>query len=131
MQTKYASLIFDLDIKIRKIKDKAMAEITDEQDKVLAQFERDLIALGWERWSKTGNLYTDEQMKRLHESAENSGMNLINYDEKNMIATIYDNHRHFSVSGNGCTCSDFISRGMPCKHMCYLAGILIDRETRE
>lgn len=126
---KYSSLILDLDIKIRQIKNKAMAEITDEQDKVLGQLERDFIALGWTRWSKMGDLYSDEQMARLREST--GEMCLLKFDEKEMIGTVSDDRQINTVSGNGCTCSDFISRGMPCKHMCYLAGILIDRETKE
>lgn len=124
MQTKYASLISNLDIKIRKIKDKAMKEIAEEQNKVLRQLERDFIALGWTRWSKSGNLYTDEQMKRLREST--TEMCLLEFDEKSMVGKVGDT-QIYSVSGNGCTCSDFISRGLPCKHMCFLAGILIKR----
>lgn len=125
MQTKYASLIFDLDIKIRKIKDKAMAEITNEQDKVLGQLEQDFIALGWTKWSKMGDLYSDEQMTRLRESVNE--ISLLNFNEREMIGTVIDTQQTNTVSGKGCTCSDFISRGMPCKHMCFLAGILIDR----
>lgn len=125
MRTGYTQLIFEMNKEIEKIKSNAMKQITEEQNRVLAQAEKDFARLGWKRWIYV-NLRTDEQFRRLKESAEDTELELIELNEETKSGIAADKARYM-VSGNKCSCADFVSNDLPCKHMYFLAGLLTNK----
>lgn len=122
MRTGYTQLISESNGRIRKIKDNAIEQIKEQQNRVLALVEQDFVQLGWKRWTSE-ILHMDEQLRRLAESAEDTELELIGFDNKTHDAIVKDKVNYL-VSGTGCSCPDFTSRGLPCKHMYFLAGLL-------
>ncbi|MBD5111812.1 MAG: SWIM zinc finger family protein, partial [Ruminococcaceae bacterium] len=71
-------------------------------------------------------LTAEGQFERLEQSITDTGLNIIEIDEKSGDGKIEDNSRLYRVSGEKCSCIDFIYSGLPCKHMFFLASSLMD-----
>ncbi len=123
MESKYNPLVSEMNEKIRKIKDEAMRQIAEEQYRVLEQTKRDFALIGWGKYWRERDLHADGQIERLMESVSDIELKLGEYNKKNGSGVV-DGKAKYWVSGSGCSCPDFIVRGLPCKHMYFLAGIL-------
>lgn len=127
MQSKYTPMIAEMNEKIRSIKDKAMRQIAEEQYEALEQTKQDFAMIGWGRHWRHADLHADGQIERLIESTTDIELKFGEYNEKTGIG-IVDGKAKYTVSGSGCSCPDFVCRGLPCKHMYFLAGILAKKE---
>lgn len=121
----YAPLLSETHTKIKKIRRESFNRITETQNLALLQVGQDFAALGWNRWTPE-QLTAEGQFERLEQSVTDTGLNIIEIDEKSGIGKIEDNSRLYTVSGEGCSCTDYIYRGLPCKHMFFLTSTLID-----
>lgn len=126
MENGYAALISDTKIEIKKIRQRAHSEILEKQKLALAQTERDFSLLGWKKWS-TEDLTKEGQFERLEQSVTDTQLKIVLFYEQAQIATIDEPTGSYKVTGEKCECADFIFNGLPCKHMYFLAGVLMKR----
>lgn len=125
METKYTPMILELSAKIRKIKDEAMLRMTEEQNRALDEMVRGFKLIGWDKYWREADLHADGQIERLMASVLDSELKLNEYDKKTKTG-IVDGKAKYFVSGCGCSCPDFIFNERPCKHMYFLASILVE-----
>lgn len=121
----YIPLLSETRAKIKEIRRKSIKRITETQNLTLLQIGQDFAALGWNNWTPE-QLTAEGQFERLEQSITDTGLNIIEIDEKSGDGKIEDNSRLYRVSGEKCSCIDFIYSGLPCKHMFFLAGSLMD-----
>lgn len=121
----YIPLLYETRAKIKEIRRESFNRITETQNLALLQVARDFAALGWNNWTSE-QLTAEGQFERLEQSITDTGLNIIEIDEKSGDGKIEDNSRLYMVSGEGCSCVDFIYSGLPCKHMFFLASSLMD-----
>lgn len=130
MENTYTKLISETHAKIKDIRRNSLSQITETQNLALLQVEQDFAALGWNKWTSE-QLITEEQFERLEQSVMDSNLKLAAVDEESGNGIIDDCIAYCKVSGAGCSRADFVFRGLPCKHMYYLAGVLVDLRNRE
>lgn len=126
MESSYVSLITEMNKKIKSIKNEAMKKVKKEQRLALEQTKRDFAMIGWGRYWRERELSEDGQLERLVESVTDKNLVFGGYD-KTLKVGIVDGKAKYRVSGKSCSCPDFVLRGLPCKHMYFLAGILVNR----
>lgn len=121
----YMPLLSETRAKIKEIRRESTKRITETQNLTLLQIGQDFAALGWNNWTPE-QLTAEGQFERLEQSITDTGLNIIEIDEKSGDGKIEDNSRLYRVSGEKCSCTDFIYSGLPCKHMFFLASSLMD-----
>lgn len=133
MRNEYTYLISETTEEIKEIRRIAQKKILDKQEAALYRTERDFSILGWKMWTPRA-LYADGQFERLERSAMDTELKLVSVNESAGAGIVDEPLGSFRVSGKKCECSDFAYRGLPCKHMYFLAGTLIamrnDRERK-
>ena len=127
----YTTLLSETRAKIKEIRRESFDRITETQNQALLQVEQDFISLGWNKYWTSEQLIEDGQFERLEQSITDTGLDIIEIDEKSGSGKIEDNSRLYRVSGEKCSCIDFTYRGLPCKHMYYLAGVLVGLHNQE
>ena len=77
----------------------------------------------WAKWDTCAN--NKPQIQRMKRAAEGA-FAVKNFDEKRrtMVIVGASDEKPYAVTLSGCTCKDFKKRGLPCKHMYYLANRL-------
>lgn len=123
MRSGYTSMVSEMNSSIRSIKDEAMRRIVDIQNKVLDQTKQDFAVIGWDKFWRDRDLRANGQIERVVESVTDTELQFGEFDKRNGFG-IVDGKAKCYVSGSGCSCPDFMMRGLPCKHMYFLAGIL-------
>ena len=82
-------------------------------------------ALGWDLWDSSIH-YAQGQADRV-KRGRTEGIVLIWYNQRTGYAKVKNARgRYYLVSRAGCSCPDFRDRGLPCKHMYFLAFCLPD-----
>ncbi len=82
-------------------------------------------ALGWDLWDSSIH-YAQGQADRV-KRGRTEGIVLIWYNQRTGYAKVKNARgRYYLVSRAGCSCPDFRDRGLPCKHMYFLASCLPD-----
>ena len=72
----------------------------------------------WEKW---GNVHSEpNQVKRL-DSARQAACTPVSVDSEAGTAHFKSSRGEYTVSLDSCTCTDFLRRSLPCKHMYRLA----------
>lgn len=121
--TDYLSEVHD---QINRIRREARRQIAQLQNNALKYTLETFTFLGWNKfWSKS-QLTSDGQFERFEQSVSDTSLNVVSLDEKARSGIIDDSSGSFEVSGEKCGCGDFVFRGLPCKHIYYLANALID-----
>ncbi len=118
MKRKIKDIIIDTDNKIEEINNQAKAAV-DEAKRSALESTVDLFAeIGWNNWSAP-QLESADQYFRLQKSfSDKMNIESIDYTSKSgqvRGSSVYD------INEKGCTCKDFAIRGLPCKHMYFLA----------
>lgn len=127
----YIPLLYETHAKIKEIRRESLRQITEAQTLALAQVNQDFALLGWDKKWTSEQLFANGQFERLEQSVMDSNLKLAAVDEKSKTGIIDDFIARCKVSGAGCSCADFVFRGLPCKHMYFLAGVLVDLHNRE
>ncbi|MBD5111846.1 MAG: SWIM zinc finger family protein [Ruminococcaceae bacterium] len=127
----YTTLLSETRAKIKEIRRESFDRITETQNQALLQVEQDFISLGWNKYWTSEQLIEDGQFERLEQSITDTDLDIIEIDEKSGSGKIEGNSRLYRVSGERCSCTDFIYRGLPCKHMFFLAGVLVGLHNQE
>lgn len=128
MQSKYAPIIAETNEKIKRIRERNMQQIAEEQYKALEKTKQDFTVIGWGKYWRCTDLHKDGQYERLEQSITDTKLKLAKINDISKTGTIDDLSGSYKVSGAGCSCADFVYRGLPCKHMYFLAGILAQEE---
>lgn len=107
----------------RKENRKAQKEL---REKIISNITDDFIEIGWENWNSNIHRYP-EQYERLKKAFTDS-LSIFQYNRERGIAKVKNNEtdKFYLVSKERCSCPDFRSRNLPCKHMYYLATLLAD-----
>lgn len=122
----FATLLNTTNEEIKAIRKRARDEISEAQNHAGAQVRLEFVAIGWKKWL-TKDLTSEGQYERLEQSVVDTQLKLVNLYEQAGFANIADSKGMYKVSGEECECADFVFNGLPCKHMYFLAGILIKR----
>lgn len=131
MENAYAKLVSKTHEKIKDIRRDSLNRIAEVQNLALLQVEQDFALLGWDKKWDLEQLITEEKFERLEQSVMDSNLKFAAVDEDSKTGIIDDFIARCKASGAGCSCADFVFRGLPCKHMYFLAGVLVDLHNRE
>lgn len=95
---------------------------------IMQKMGEDFQALGWDVWDPSVHR-ANGQLDRIRRAATDKRLTVIEYDGDFGTATIKGAEGNtYTVSGERCTCPDFRTRGLPCKHMYLLAMALSEEE---
>lgn len=128
MDNNFKNVLYNAASQIKEVNEKAQQEINEIQKPVIKESLDVFSRLGWNKWSEE-ELESNSQYIRIEKSITDK-MELISIDRQSSSgqvkgSTVYD------VSGNGCTCRDFVIRRKPCKHMYFLAMQLCEEEASQ
>ena len=74
----------------------------------------------WSRWDVCAG--DEPQIKRMKRAASGEGMAVKRFNEKQRtMVMVGSTGKTYTVSLTSCTCPDFKERGLPCKHIYFLA----------
>lgn len=122
----YSKLISKIDSKIRDIRQRSLAQISAAKDSALAEVQQDFFMLGWNKFWTKEQLNNEWQFDQLEQSVTDKSIKLIKLNEPLQSAVMEDRFGYYKVSGSKCDCGNFISTGLPCRHIYFLAGTLIE-----
>ncbi|MCM1061720.1 MAG: SWIM zinc finger domain-containing protein [Eubacterium sp.] len=131
MSSIYENLLSETREKIKEIRRESLRRITEVQNNALKQVKQDFSLLGWGKFWDLKQLTEDGQFERFEQSVVDTSLRLIEVNEESKSGTVADSVRLCRVSGSGCSCSDFTYNGLPCKHIYFLASVLVDLKKRE
>lgn len=126
MENHYTALVSETNEKIMDIRRSAQTQITEAQNLALTKVRQDFIALGWDKFWIIKQLFAEGQFEHFEHSVIDTDLKLVWVDQINKKGVVEDRVASCEVSGQKCTCADFVFRGLPCRHIYYLAGVLID-----
>ena len=94
---------------------------TDIRNRLVSMISQTFSEIGWTDWPMSTHSQ-DEQLRRLERAVKSKKISVVSYDkEKNEGIVSGDNGALYTVGAKGCSCPDFNHRGLPCKHMYFLA----------
>lgn len=101
----------------------------DIRNKLVSLISQTFSEIGWNLWDKSIHSL-DEQLTRLERAVKSKKMSVLDYNEDTKIGSVMgEKGGIYTVGADGCSCPDFNHRGLPCKHMYFLAMIISeDRE---
>lgn len=102
-------------------------KVKSEQQAVIKAVEDDFIRIGWTRWTHEQHV-ADGQYERLVSAMNDKKLKLASID-RGSCAGVVEGSSPYDVSGNGCTCQDFMHRQLPCKHMYLLISELLNESS--
>lgn len=126
MENPYAKLLSETYEKIKDIRCSSLKQITEVQSLALAQVEQDFITLDWNKYWTSEQLFSNGQFERFEQSVIDTDLKIVDINDNNKSGVIEDRVALCKVSGSECNCADFVFRGLPCRHMYYLASALIN-----
>lgn len=120
----YFDFLKNTEIEIEKIHDEENRRVANEQRKCLQSVASEFRRHGWNKWTDE-QLLAVGQYDRLIRAAKDKGMKLQSIDFEKCSGTVRGSAL-YTVSGDGCDCSDFAMRKLPCKHMYFLLAAFLD-----
>lgn len=123
MKNIYSDLLTKTNTEIKEIRSRAQEKIISAQNYALNQTETDFSLIGWKTWSPK-ELHFEGQFERLEQSVLDPYLKTISVNDRLGIGVVEESPASYKVTGEHCECSDFAYRGLPCKHMYFLAGVL-------
>lgn len=94
----------------------------DVYNHIAEMMSEDFRKIGWTNWAP--NIHsTSEQLDRIKRASDSySGILLRKYSPNTTTGIIRGSScKIYLTCGNGCSCPDFRKRGLPCKHMYFIA----------
>lgn len=89
---------------------------------IYRRFAADFAHAGWPSWGYSSHTQPG-QRERMQKGIYSKSMKLLEYDLPAHTARVLGEHgTAYDIDGAGCSCMDFRTRGLPCKHM-YFAVI--------
>lgn len=83
------------------------------------------MRIGWDDWTTNAHL-TDEQLIRMKRAVSSTHMRIVRCDRSwPCIYVQGDGSRGYRIDRYHCFCPDFEERGLPCKHMYFVAFKLV------
>ncbi len=128
MNRKIKDVIIETDNKIEEINNQAKAAVDEAKRSALESTVNLFSEIGWGNWSEP-QLKNEEQFSRLKKSISDK-MKLVNIDRIGKSGLVLGSAM-YEVNGKGCTCTDFATRRMPCKHMYFLALNLANDDSEQ
>ena len=109
-------------IKANAKKQKAEREaLLQQQRKPYEMLAADFARVGWPAWGYAAHR-AEGQDERIQRAINSRKMQLIGYDPGSKTATVQgERGALYEITPQGCSCPDFASRGLPCKHMYFAA----------
>ena len=120
----FYDLVENTNSEIKAIRKRALDEISEVKKHAGALALKEFASLCWNKWTEE-DLTAEGQFERLEESIIDPHLELVKLYFQTNSADIADSKGMYRVSGEVCECADFVFNGLPCKHMYFLAGILI------
>ena len=102
---------------------------SNKENEILYQVEKDMLQFGWNNWTHE-QLISDGQYNRFVKAVSGKGMRLKSIDVVSSSGSVVGSSE-YSVSKSDCTCSDFLMRRLPCKHIYFLLLCLLENRTAE
>lgn len=125
------SLLENANQEIKAVRKRACGEILEAKKRAGIQARLEFESIGWKNWTEQ-DLTADGQFEFLEQSIADTQLQVVKLYEQAGFANIADSKGMYKVSGEGCGCADFVFNGLPCKHMYFLAGVLLkQRKERE
>lgn len=122
----FYSLLDNTNQEIKAIRKLACDKITEAKNRAGVQARLDFESIGWNHWTEQ-DLTADGQFEFLEQSVVDTQLQVVKLYEQAGFANIADTKGMYKVSGEKCECADFVFNGLPCKHMYFLAGVLLKR----
>lgn len=93
----------------------------DIRNRLVSMISQTFSEIGWTGWTSSTHAQ-DEQLKRLERAVKSKKISVVSYDKGKKEGIVSgENGALYTVGANGCSCPDFNHRGLPCKHMYFLA----------
>lgn len=92
-----------------------------QQRKPYEMLAADFARVGWPAWGYSAHLAAgqDDRIKR---AINSRNMHLIGYNADTKVATVQgERGAIYEITPKGCSCPDFATRSLPCKHMYFAA----------
>ena len=116
---------------LSEITDSAIAKMTpsernrlqnDVYNHIAEMMTEDFRKIGWTNWNPDIHA-TPEQLDRIKRASDSyNGIQLRKYSPNTTTGIIRGSScKIYLTCGNGCSCPDFRKRGLPCKHMYFIA----------
>lgn len=121
------STMWDSEKKIKDVQKQADAEIKELHKAVLLKSVELFRSLGWNQWGEH-QLMEDGQFPKVQKALKDR-MQFVSIDYELQRGRVQGSSV-YEVNGSGCTCKDFAIKGLPCKHMYFLAVQLTEGETK-
>ena len=96
-------------------------------NQIINNIEADFEKIGWTEWD--GSIHrADGQLERIKRAAyHNNGLSLTQYSPRTGFGIVRGSSgESYLVNCHRCSCPDFRERQLPCKHMYFLAMLLVD-----
>lgn len=126
MKNHYTNLLSETHKEIWDIRHDSLNRITEAQNVALIKIKEDFATLGWNKFWLLRQLLAEGQFEQFEQSVLDPDLKLVQVDEINKTGVVEDRVASCEVSGQKCSCADFTFRGLPCKHLYFLAGVLVD-----
>lgn len=120
----FYTLLDNTNQEIKAIRKQACDEISEAKKRAGAQACLEFEKIGWKNWTAQ-DLTSEGQFECLEQSVVDTKLQVVKLYEQAGFANIADSKGMYKVSGEGCGCADFVFNGLPCKHMYFLAGVLL------
>lgn len=95
---------------------------TDIYNHISEMMCEDFKKIGWTNWNPEIHAMPEQLERIKRASGSTNGISLWHYSPNTTTGIIKGSSgKVYLTCGNGCSCPDFRKRGLPCKHMYYLA----------
>ncbi len=98
----------------------------ENNEVVIQKIHSDFQRIGWGMWDESIH-HAEGQLKRLERAVIDKSMSIVSFEEDNTAIIKGSSGKTYVVSKDSCTCPDFNTRKLPCKHMYLLAIYLNER----
>lgn len=89
--------------------------------KIVQMIFEDFARIGWSSWDISVHR-ADGQYERMKRAVGPNSMVVVSVDQAAGKAIVLgESGKEYTVSSAGCSCPDFQARGLPCKHMYFVA----------
>ncbi len=106
----------------RYIDKKQKRKRQEQRTAIFRQFALDFNRIGWTRWGYDAHIKSG-QRDRIEKGIYSKRMKLLTFDIAQHTACVMGEHDvAYNIDCDGCSCMDFRTRRLPCKHM-YFAVI--------
>lgn len=113
--------------RVQKAEKAKQERAREQRTEIYRKFAEDFAKVGWSAWGYAIHMMPD-QRPRMEKGIYSRSMKLLSYDANLHSACVLgERGAVYYIDEGGCSCPDFRTRRLPCKHM-YFAVIEIQNE---